>query len=113
MDISTVVGLALGSGFILLGILLGGELGLFIDYPSLAIVGGGTVRCHAGRHCVLQRCGWDAVSSSIVWGALKRAPVWQELASPSLVSVLLQAPRPMTLQPRASWGRDWACGVEI
>ena len=43
MDISTVVGLALGAGFILLGILLGGELGLFIDYPSLAIVGGGTV----------------------------------------------------------------------
>ena len=32
MDISTVVGLALGTGFILLGILLGGELGLFIDY---------------------------------------------------------------------------------
>ena len=42
MDISTPIGLALGTGFILLGILLGGELGLFIDYPSLAIVGGGT-----------------------------------------------------------------------
>ncbi len=42
MDISTPIGLALGSCFILLGILLGGELGLFIDYPSLAIVGGGT-----------------------------------------------------------------------
>ena len=42
MDISTPVGLAVGAGFILLGILLGGELGLFIDYPSLAIVGGGT-----------------------------------------------------------------------
>ena len=42
MDISTPIGLAMGAGFILLGILLGGELGLFIDYPSLAIVGGGT-----------------------------------------------------------------------
>ena len=42
MDISTPIGLAVGAGFILLGILLGGELGLFIDYPSLAIVGGGT-----------------------------------------------------------------------
>ena len=42
MDISTLIGLVLGVCMILLGILLGGELGLFIDYPSLAIVGGGT-----------------------------------------------------------------------
>ena len=42
MDISTIIGLALGVSMMLLGILLGGELGLFIDYPSLAIVGGGT-----------------------------------------------------------------------
>jgi chemotaxis protein MotA len=32
----------MGMGFIMLGILLGGELGLFVDYPSMAIVGGGT-----------------------------------------------------------------------
>jgi chemotaxis protein MotA len=42
MDISTVIGLVLGFGFILMGILLGGELGLFVDAPSGAIVIGGT-----------------------------------------------------------------------
>ena len=42
MDISTIIGLVLGFGFILMGILLGGELGLFVDAPSGAIVIGGT-----------------------------------------------------------------------
>ncbi len=43
MDIATVVGLALGSILILIAILLGGSLILFINIPSVMIVGGGVI----------------------------------------------------------------------
>lgn len=43
MDIATVVGLALGTILILIAILLGGSLILFINIPSVMIVGGGTL----------------------------------------------------------------------
>lgn len=43
MDIASVVGLVAGLFFIIVSILMGGNLLLFIDYPSMMIVVGGTV----------------------------------------------------------------------
>lgn len=43
MDIATIIGLALGIGFILMAILLGGDLILFYNLPSILVVLGGTV----------------------------------------------------------------------
>lgn len=43
MDIATIGGLVLCIAMILLGILLGGSLSQFIDYPSMAIVVGGSL----------------------------------------------------------------------
>lgn len=43
MDISTIIGIIGGLGLIVWGILDGGSLGAFINFPSLAIVLGGTV----------------------------------------------------------------------
>ena len=43
MDIATIIGLASGSGLVLLAIFLGGSFITFIDIPSLLIVGGGTI----------------------------------------------------------------------
>jgi len=43
MDIASIVGLVVGVGFIIFGILSGGSLVLFIDLPSMLIVGGGTM----------------------------------------------------------------------
>lgn len=43
MDLASIVGLVLGVGFIIFGILSGGSLALFIDLPSMLIVGGGTM----------------------------------------------------------------------
>ncbi len=42
MDTSTVIGLAAGAALIVISILLGGELGLFVNVPSFLIVVGGT-----------------------------------------------------------------------
>lgn len=43
MDIATIVGGVLSVGFVLFGILYGGEIGWFIDPPSLLITIGGTL----------------------------------------------------------------------
>lgn len=43
MDIATVVGLVVAFGLIVWSILLGGDLGGFVDMPSVAVVVGGTV----------------------------------------------------------------------
>lgn len=43
MDLATVGGIAVGSGLILVSILMGGGLGPFINIPSMMIVAGGTV----------------------------------------------------------------------
>ncbi len=43
MDIATVVGLVVSFGLIVWSILLGGDLGGFIDMPSVAVVIGGTL----------------------------------------------------------------------
>ncbi|MFN3197559.1 MAG: motility protein A [Bradymonadia bacterium] len=43
MDISTLLGLVGGFGLIIVSILMGGELGLFINIPSLTVVIGGTI----------------------------------------------------------------------
>jgi chemotaxis protein MotA len=43
MDIATIVGIVFGVGSIVMGILLGGTLNAFIDYPSMSIVFGGTL----------------------------------------------------------------------
>ena len=43
MDIASIVGIIAGFGLMLTAILLGGNLMLFIDVPSMVIVGGGTV----------------------------------------------------------------------
>ena len=50
MDISTIIGIVLSFSMILMGILLGGELGLFIDPPSTAIVIGGTTATLFSRY---------------------------------------------------------------
>ncbi len=43
MDIATVLGIVGGFGLILLSILIGGDLGIFINIPSIVIVFGGTI----------------------------------------------------------------------
>lgn len=43
MDIATVLGLVSAIGLMLVAIMSGGGLGMFIDYPSMLIVGGGTI----------------------------------------------------------------------
>lgn len=43
MDIATIVGLVAGVGILLTAIFLGGSFTLFIDIPSMLIVGGGTI----------------------------------------------------------------------
>lgn len=43
MDLATVIGLVSGSVIILVSIFLGGSLFVFIDIPSILLVGGGTV----------------------------------------------------------------------
>ena len=43
MDHATTLGLVLGSAFILMAILLGGDLMLFVNVPSILIVFGGTI----------------------------------------------------------------------
>lgn len=43
MDIATVIGLVSGTILVLVAIMLGGSLTLFIDIPSILIVGGGTI----------------------------------------------------------------------
>jgi chemotaxis protein MotA len=43
MDIATIIGIIAGFGLILLSILLGGDLGIFINVPSIIIVFGGTL----------------------------------------------------------------------
>lgn len=43
MDIATVVGIISAFGLVLIAIFMGGGLGLFIDVPSIMIVGGGTL----------------------------------------------------------------------
>jgi len=43
MDIATVVGLVVGAVAVLGSIMTGGDLGVFIDVPSLLVVGGGLI----------------------------------------------------------------------
>lgn len=43
MDLATIIGVVSGCGLIIVSILLGSGLGLFINIPSLMIVGGGTL----------------------------------------------------------------------
>lgn len=42
MDISTLIGMVAGTAFVTIAILLGGDLGMFLDAPSALIVFGGT-----------------------------------------------------------------------
>ncbi|OSM02479.1 motility protein A [Magnetofaba australis] len=50
MDLATVIGIVLGFGLILMAIMLGGELGMFINVPSLLIVIGGTIAAMFIKH---------------------------------------------------------------
>lgn len=43
MDIATILGIVSGMGLIAASIFMGGEVGIFINVPSIMIVGGGTV----------------------------------------------------------------------
>lgn len=43
MDIATIIGMIAGSILLLIAVLLGGEMGLFVNIPSILIVIGGTV----------------------------------------------------------------------
>ena len=44
MDVASIIGIAVGAGCILVSILItpGARVGMFVDYPSMFIVGGGT-----------------------------------------------------------------------
>lgn len=50
MDLAMLLGLVGGAGIILSAILMGGELGIFIDIPSMFIVFGGTTFVVAGKY---------------------------------------------------------------
>ncbi|HOD54015.1 MAG TPA: MotA/TolQ/ExbB proton channel family protein [Candidatus Cloacimonadota bacterium] len=43
MDIGTILGVLAGLGLILTAIMMGSRLQVFIDYPSMMVVGGGTI----------------------------------------------------------------------
>ncbi len=43
MDIGTILGVLAGLALIIGSILMGGSLMVFIDYPSMMVVGGGTI----------------------------------------------------------------------
>ncbi len=43
MDIGTILGVLAGLGLILTAIMMGSGLQVFIDYPSMMVVGGGTI----------------------------------------------------------------------
>ena len=45
MDVASIIGIAVGWGCILASIAItpGARLGMFVDYPSMFIVGGGTL----------------------------------------------------------------------
>lgn len=43
MDIATVIGIVAGFGLIFLSIIIGGPIGIFINIPSIVVVGGGTI----------------------------------------------------------------------
>jgi chemotaxis protein MotA len=43
MDIATIVGLVSGAALVLISIMMGGPLNIFINYPSIVLVFGGTI----------------------------------------------------------------------
>ncbi len=43
MDIATILGIVSGLGLIAVSIFMGGEVGIFVNAPSMMIVGGGTI----------------------------------------------------------------------
>lgn len=45
MDLATIIGLVLSFGLVVSGIMTGSSLLIFIDVPSMLIVGGGTIGC--------------------------------------------------------------------
>lgn len=45
MDLSTIIGFVLAFGLIISAIMLGGDIAMFIDVPSVLIVIGGTIAC--------------------------------------------------------------------
>ena len=45
MNLTAIIGFVLAMGFVVYGMVSGGELAWFVDVPSLAIVVGGTIGC--------------------------------------------------------------------
>lgn len=43
MDLATVIGIVLAFGLVVSGIMSGSSLMIFVDVPSMLIVGGGTI----------------------------------------------------------------------
>ncbi|MGD9054049.1 MAG: motility protein A, partial [Desulfobacterales bacterium] len=43
MDITTLIGIVVAFGLVIISILMGGDGGWFVNYPSLMIVFGGTM----------------------------------------------------------------------
>ncbi|MDF1818941.1 MAG: flagellar motor protein PomA [Immundisolibacteraceae bacterium] len=43
MDLATLIGVVGGFGIVVMAIMMGGEFGLFVNAPSLLVVGGGTI----------------------------------------------------------------------
>lgn len=50
MDLATIIGIILGFALILMAIMVGGDLGMFINVPSLLIVVGGTLSAMFTKH---------------------------------------------------------------
>ncbi|MBF0371404.1 MAG: MotA/TolQ/ExbB proton channel family protein [Magnetococcales bacterium] len=50
MDLATIIGLVLGFALIIMAIMLGGDIGMFINIPSLLMVVGGTIAAMFVKH---------------------------------------------------------------
>lgn len=71
MDITTIVGLIAGFTLIVMGILNGGELGSFIDTPSLLITIGGTLAGTLVNHPLPQMVGlFSVMMKTFFWSSL-------------------------------------------
>jgi chemotaxis protein MotA len=82
MDIATIIGLVAGIGILSTAILLGGEVSLFVDVPSILIVGGGTIASTLINYPLA-----DVVS---VFGTLRNAFFHKTTNTEELIKKLVQ-----------------------
>ena len=74
MDIATVLGLISALGLVSVAILSGGDFGLFINIPSVLIVGGGTIGATLVNYSFKEVLGSISVGMKAFFGKVPSAP---------------------------------------